>query len=183
MSTDPALAVDLLLPLYEAYKATAYSSLFVGIVFGEPQVKHFKNPQTFNVQLGPQAHMSSFTAHRSTSFCKYHSCPARLVLMDGSILSRRNGSGILRSIPRLFMLIITSAMFILGLVTIVLKTSLEYQQFTRFFSQPGGSPWPIHSISIITAVSAATSCVIVRTIFSFESCAHSPPADGSKVYP
>jgi hypothetical protein len=35
MSTDPA--VDLLLPLYEAYKETAYSSLLVGIVFGEPK--------------------------------------------------------------------------------------------------------------------------------------------------
>jgi hypothetical protein len=33
MSTDPAVA--LLLPIYEAYKATAYSNLFVGIVFGE----------------------------------------------------------------------------------------------------------------------------------------------------
>jgi hypothetical protein len=91
------------------------------------------------------------------------------VLIDGSILfeksNRRNGGAILRSIPRLFMLIITSAMFILGLVTIVLNTSLEYQQFKRSFSQPGGSPWPIHSTSVITAVSAATSCVIVRNDF------------------
>ncbi|KAH9979594.1 hypothetical protein BGW80DRAFT_1279152 [Lactifluus volemus] len=118
MSTDPA--VDLLLPLYEAYKETAYSSLLVGIVFG-----------------------------------------AYVVLYGTSLyILLRNGGAILRSIPRLFMLIITSAMFILGLVTIVLNTSLEYQQFKRSFSQPGGSPWPIHSTSVITAVSAATSCVI-----------------------
>jgi hypothetical protein len=74
---------------------------------------------------------------------------------------RRNGGGALRSASRLFMLVMTSVMFGLGFVAIALKTSLEYQQFTRLLNLSGSSSWSIHRINVVTAVGATTVCIIV----------------------
>jgi hypothetical protein len=126
--------------------------------------------------------MSSFISCRSTSFCKHFlvlslsplsplptpKSPDAWACADGSIYSetkRRNGGGMLRSTPRLFMLAVTSAMFFLGLVVIVLKTSLEYQQFSRLLSPSGGSSWSIRQMNVLTAVGATTTCIIVSNSF------------------
>jgi hypothetical protein len=63
------------------------------------------------------------------------------------------------------MFAMTSAMFVLGLVAVVLKTSLEYQQVTRMLSSSGDSSWSIHRINVVTAVGATTSCIIVSEFY------------------
>lgn len=76
--SDPI--ADLLLELYATYKATVFSNLFVGIVFGELTLAHlttrYPDLRCFipHTPLA-QARMSSFMAHLSISFCKKSSAP------------------------------------------------------------------------------------------------------------
>ena len=72
----------------------------------------------------------------------------------------RNG-GLPRSARRLFMLVVTTAMFALGLIALVLNTELSYQQFTLLLDSSSPSLWSARRTSITTAVGATLVCTIV----------------------
>lgn len=59
------------------------------------------------------------------------------------------------------MLIVTTAMFALGLIALVFNTQLSYQQFTFDFDPSGGQLWSPRRTSITTAVGATLTCMIV----------------------
>jgi hypothetical protein len=115
--SDPV--ADLLLELYKTYKATVFSNLFVGIVFG-----------------------------------------AYVVLYGTSLYILLRNGRLLRSTPRLVMLTVTTTMFALGLIALVLQTSLSYQQFAQMFSSSSTSLWSAHRIGVVTAVIATIARII-----------------------
>jgi hypothetical protein len=62
------------------------------------------------------------------------------------------------------MLVATTALFGLGLIALVLDTSLAYQQFTReigLFGSSSGSLWSTRRTNITTSVGATITCIIV----------------------
>ncbi|KAI0300036.1 hypothetical protein B0F90DRAFT_1726140 [Multifurca ochricompacta] len=83
-----------------------------------------------------------------------------VVLYGTSLYILLRNNGMLRSFPRLFMLFITSVMFVLGLIALVLKTFLDFQQFTRLLSPSSSSLWSLRSTNIVTAVSATLARII-----------------------
>lgn len=71
----------------------------------------------------------------------------------------RNGR-LLRSAQRLLMLTVTSTTFVLGLIALVLQTSLSYQQFAQLFNSSSTSLWSAHRTGVVTAVVATIARVI-----------------------
>jgi hypothetical protein len=115
--SDPV--ADLLLELYKTYKATVFSNLFVGIVFG-----------------------------------------AYVVLYGTSLYILLRNGRLPRSTQRIVMLAVTTTMFALGLIALVLQTSLSYQQFAQMFSSSSTSLWSAHRIGVVTAVIATIARII-----------------------
>ncbi|KAH8991485.1 hypothetical protein EDB86DRAFT_2933344 [Lactarius hatsudake] len=76
------------------------------------------------------------------------------------ILLRNGRSRLLRSTPRLAMLTATSTMFALGLITLVLQTSLRYQQFAHLFDSSNASLWSAHRTGVVSAVVATITRII-----------------------
>ncbi|KAI9439094.1 hypothetical protein H4582DRAFT_2098305 [Lactarius indigo] len=73
----------------------------------------------------------------------------------------RNGRGrLLRSTPRLAMLTATSTMFALGLIALVLQTSLRYQKFAQLFDSSNTSLWSARRTGVVTAVVATIARII-----------------------
>ncbi|KAI0287743.1 hypothetical protein BC826DRAFT_1042283 [Russula brevipes] len=91
-----------------------------------------------------------------------------VVLYGTSLYILLRKDGVLRSAPRLFMFVVTTAMFALGLTALALDTTLAFQQFARElspFSAPGSasssSPsWSVRRANIVTAVGATIACTI-----------------------
>ena len=63
------------------------------------------------------------------------------------------------------MLTVTTSMFALGLIALVLQTSLSYQQFAQMFSSSGTSLWSTYRIGVVTAVIATIARIIVSASF------------------
>lgn len=80
---------------------------------------------------------------------------------------RRNGR-LLRSTPRLVMLTVTTLMFALGLIALVLQTTLSYQQFAQLFNSSSSSLWSTYRTSVVTAVVATIARIIVSNAFTFD---------------
>lgn len=80
----------------------------------------------------------------------------------------QNG-GLRRSAHPIFMLVVTTAMFVLGLIALVFNTQLSYQQFTLQFDPSGGQLWSPRRTGITMAVGATLTCMIY--ILSFVVCA------------
>ncbi|KAF8266930.1 hypothetical protein EI94DRAFT_1786655 [Lactarius quietus] len=123
--SDPI--ADLLLELYKTYKATVFTNLFAGIVFG-----------------------------------------AYVVIYGTSLYILLRHGRLRHSTPRLAMLVVTTTMFALGLIALVLQTSLSYQQFARLFSSSSTSLWSAHRTGVVTAV-VATIARIIRGCLRMES--------------
>jgi len=88
---------------------------------------------------------------------------AYVVVYGTSLYLLLRKGGLLRSAPRLFMLVATTALFGLGLIALVLDTTLAYQQFTReigLFASSSGSLWSTRRTNITTAVGATITCII-----------------------
>ena len=69
--------------------------------------------------------------------------------------------GVLRSVPRLFMLVVSTATFVLGLIALVLETSLAYQQFTHELSPSNSSVWSARHTNVVAAVCATITYLVV----------------------
>jgi hypothetical protein len=86
---------------------------------------------------------------------------------------RRNGR-LPRSTQRIVMLAVTTTMFALGLIALVLQTSLSYQQFAQMFSSSSTSLWSAHRIGVVTAVIATIARIIVSASFDIRCLADYP---------
>ncbi|KAH9979598.1 hypothetical protein BGW80DRAFT_1279200, partial [Lactifluus volemus] len=69
--------------------------------------------------------------------------------------------GLWSSPPRIFMLGITTFMFILGLVALVLETALGFQQAQLFLEPIGGGIWSSTNTNIIIAIGATITRIMV----------------------
>ena len=63
------------------------------------------------------------------------------------------------------MLTAMTTMFTLGLIALVLQTSLSYQQFAQMFSSSSASLWSTHRIGVVTAVIATIARINVSASF------------------
>jgi hypothetical protein len=68
---------------------------------------------------------------------------------------------VLRSTPRLFMLVVSTVTFALGLIALVLETSLAFQNFARELSSSNGSLWSTHRTNVVVAVCATITYLVV----------------------
>jgi hypothetical protein len=172
--SDPV--ADLLLELYTTYKTTVFSNLFVGIVFGvlnPPSIQH----QVISFLITPLPrrvcrplwHIPLYPFVRSFLYlflmgvCAEHTDERCFP----SFSYRRNGR-LLRSTPRLVMLTVTTVMFALGLIALVLQTTLSYQQFAQMFNSSSTSLWSAHRTNVVTAVVATIARIIVSDSFTFD---------------
>jgi len=85
---------------------------------------------------------------------------AYIVLYGTSLYILLRNGGLLRSAPRLFMLIVTTAMFALGIIALALDTSLTYQQFTLDLSPTSGALWSPRRTNVVAATGATIICAI-----------------------
>ncbi|KAI9449525.1 hypothetical protein F5148DRAFT_1247327 [Russula earlei] len=88
-----------------------------------------------------------------------------------NILLRNDGLR-LRATPRLFMLVVTTAMFALGFIALVLETSLAYQQFTLLLRPSRGSLWSTSKTNTVTAVGSTIACItyiIADVVFAWRA--------------
>ena len=69
--------------------------------------------------------------------------------------------GVLRSVPRLFMLVVSTATFALGLIALVLETSLAFQQFSHELSPSSSSLWSARHTNVVAAVCATITYLVV----------------------
>ena len=67
----------------------------------------------------------------------------------------------LRSVPRLFMLVVSTATFALGLIALVLETSLAFQQFAHELGSSSGSLWSPRRTNVIAAVCTTITYFVV----------------------
>ncbi|KAH9995256.1 hypothetical protein BJV77DRAFT_1066347 [Russula vinacea] len=68
--------------------------------------------------------------------------------------------GFLSSSPRIFMFSITTLMFVLGLIALVLETALEFQQMQLFLDPTSGGIWSSMDTNIIIAVGATITRIM-----------------------
>jgi hypothetical protein len=79
---------------------------------------------------------------------------AYVVLYGTSLYILLRNGRLPRSTPRLIMLTVTSTMFALGLIALVLQTSLSYQHFDGLFNSSSTTLWSAHRTGVVTAVVA-----------------------------
>jgi len=79
------------------------------------------------------------------------------------MFNNSRNDGLVRSTPRFFMLVMTTATFALGIIALVLETSLAYQQFTLEVIPSSSSLWSARRTNVIMAVGATIACTIVST--------------------
>ena len=72
------------------------------------------------------------------------------------------------------MLTVTTAMFALGLIALVLQTSLSYQQFAQLFDSSSTSLWSAYRTSVVTAVVATIARIIVSASFDISLLSNYP---------
>jgi hypothetical protein len=71
--------------------------------------------------------------------------------------------GVLRSVPRLFMLVVSTATFALGLIVLVLETSLAFQQFAHQLSPSSSSLWSARRTNVVAAACATITYLVVSS--------------------
>ncbi len=62
----------------------------------------------------------------------------------------------------MFMFGVTTFMFILGIIALVLETALGFQQMTLFLNPSSGSVWSSYQTNVIIAVGATITRLMVR---------------------
>ena len=72
------------------------------------------------------------------------------------------------------MVTVTSTMFALGLISLVLQTSLNYQHFTSLFDSSNTSLWSAHRTAVTTAVVATIARFIVGAYFDIRRLTNTP---------
>ena len=179
----------LLFELYETDRTTAYSNLFVGIIFGEllpvlrksiPKIKIKSPPVPIRVVpsttlLSPSRSLRRLIWRVALQSPVSHPClfHRHASLTDASLPFTHPDSrndGVLRSVPRLFMLVVTTAMFALGLIALVLETSLAFQQFAHQLGSSSSSLWSARRTNVVAAICATITYFVVSAaslLFSF----------------
>ena len=91
--------------------------------------------------------------------------------------------GVLRSVPRLFMLVVSTATFVLGLIALVLETSLAFQQFSHELSPSSSSLWSARHTNVVAAVCATITYLVVSATSLLSPLSPSPlsPCTPSRV--
>jgi hypothetical protein len=74
---------------------------------------------------------------------------------------KSSNNGVLRSAPRLFMLVVSTLTFALGLIALVLETSLAFQDFARELGSSSSSLWSTHRTNIVVALCATITYLVV----------------------
>jgi len=68
------------------------------------------------------------------------------------------------------MLIVTTATFALGLIALVLETSLAFQQFGRELSPSSSSLWSTRRTNVVAAVCATITYLVVSVLLPSRVC-------------
>jgi len=89
---------------------------------------------------------------------------AYVVLYGMSLYILLRNDGLLRSAPRMFMLVVSTVTFALGLIALVLETSLAFQNFARELSSSNNSLWSTHRTNIVVAVCATITYLVVSVL-------------------
>jgi hypothetical protein len=104
-------------------------------------------------------------ARRSTFSCKHSIRTNDVKQSDRSYLlphpPKSRNDGVLRSAPRLFMLVVSTVTFVLGLIALVLETSLAFQNFARELGSSNGSLWSTHRTNVVVALCATITYLVV----------------------
>ena len=74
---------------------------------------------------------------------------------------KRCNNDVLRSAPRLFMLVVSTSTFALGLIALVLETSLAFQNFAREVGSKSSSLWSTHRTNVVVALCATITYLVV----------------------
>ncbi|KAH9053133.1 hypothetical protein EDB87DRAFT_1711764 [Lactarius vividus] len=86
-------------------------------------------------------------------------------LFVGILMVFRGKPGLTSSRPRMFMFGITTFMFVLGIIALVLETSLGFQQFQTFYVSPSyvlESGWSVYRINVAFAVEAIFTRLMIN---------------------
>ncbi|KAI0273915.1 hypothetical protein BGY98DRAFT_997810 [Russula aff. rugulosa BPL654] len=88
---------------------------------------------------------------------------AYVVIYGTSLYILLCNNGVLRSAPRLFMLVVSTLTFVLGLIALVLETSLAFQNFARELSSSSSSSlslWSTHRTNTVVALCATITYLV-----------------------
>lgn len=75
----------------------------------------------------------------------------------------RRKPGFTSSPPRMFMFGTTTFMFILGIIALVLETTLGFQQMQLFLNPDAGGVWSSYRTNVVIAVGATITRLMVRS--------------------
>lgn len=148
---------------YFQYKLTVYDNLFVGIVYGEDQATRRCCSRFSTSVFSSQESISYSMLPRYTSSCEMHICFRRKSSVHAdNTTAFRSKPGFTSSPPRVFMFGITTFMFILGIIAMVLETALGFQQMQLFLDPTSGNVWSSNRTNVIVAVGATITRLMVR---------------------
>jgi hypothetical protein len=85
------------------------------------------------------------------------------MLNANNAMAFRSKPGFTSSPPRVFMFGITTFMFILGIIAMVLETALGFQQMQLFLDPTSGNVWSSNRTNVIVAVGATITRLMVRS--------------------
>jgi hypothetical protein len=148
---------------YFQYKLTVYDNLFVGIVYGEERAARHCYSSFSTTVLFPHRHLYGtlryLGLHPPVRFiCAFN---GRTMHADNTT-AFRSKPGFTSSPPRVFMFGITTFMFILGVIAMVLETALGFQQMQLFLDPTSGNVWSSNRTNVIIAVGATITRMMVR---------------------
>src|ERR1700677_2930019 len=75
----------------------------------------------------------------------------------------RRKPGFTSSTPRMFMFGTTTFMFILGIIALVLETTLGFQQMQLFLNPDASGVWSSYRTNVVIAVGATITRLMVRS--------------------
>ncbi|KAH9021761.1 hypothetical protein EDB84DRAFT_1619909 [Lactarius hengduanensis] len=117
---------------YDRYKLTVYNNLFVGIVYGE----------------GQQTCCCDFSLrHIVLSIAGVY-----IVLYVASVHILLGKPGFTSSRSKIVMFAITTFTFVLGIISLVLQTALEFQQTWWLLDHTAANVWPLGRIGSVSIV-------------------------------
>ena len=153
---------------YFEFKSAVYENLFVGIVYGKGTCIR-ESPVSESSYSASQVSTSYSTLPRSTSSCELCALEGRTAHAD-STMAFRSRPGFTSSTPRKVMLGITTFMFVLGIVTLVLETAFVLQGMQLYLDPTAGNVGFPYRANVINAVGATSSRLMVRLHDSHTVC-------------
>ena len=146
---------------YLQYKLTVYDNLFVGIVYGEGQ-------DTLLPQLLTHCTLPRRGLYRALRHLGLHPPVSFVFTFERKsmhaerLMAFRSKPGFTSSPPRMFMFGVTTFMFVLGIIALVLETAFGFQQMQLFLDLTAGNVWSSARTNVIIAVGATITRLMVR---------------------